>query len=793
MKFLRAIGAFFLLLLSPVLLVVSALALAATDILFSIFGRKSRQPPSPACANAASVVIPNWNGRDLLEKYLPSVIAALSGNSDNEIIVVDNASEDGSAEFITQQFPGVRVIRSIKNLGFGGGSNLGFKEAKNDIVVLLNSDMRVEPDFLAPLLQPFNDPLTFSVSCQIFFSDPLKRREETGLTQGWWGEGRLRVRHREDDNITSAFPCFYGGGGSSAYDRRKFLELNGFDQLLRPFYYEDTDLGYMAWKRGWKVLYAPQSIVYHEHRGTIGRKFSPEYIQSVLKKNAILFVWKNIHDWRMLAGHFVQCFGSSVRTLVAGDAPGTFSSAGLAKAMLQLGPAVGARWRAKALASVDDREAFRRPLAGYFRDRFQAPNKPAPERLRVLFVSPYPIEPPVHGGAVFMKLSVESLAAMADVHLCSMVDSVEQLPAQQRLNEVCASTTFHVRKPMLNIRPSSLLPHAVREFADDDFAWAIHRVIYEQQIDVVQIEYTMMAQYAGAFRHLPCMLFEHDIYFQSIARGLRQEAELWTKLHHIHEYLRALRYELRVLSRATRVQVCSRENADYLASFLPRLKPRIDADCRTGIRLDQYRFSLRPREAETMLFIGSFRHAPNVDGLRWFITVVLPRVTAMKPNAQLVVVGADRPPALASLLNHPNVRMTGFVTDIREPLSKYAVFVCPILSGSGVRVKLLEAFASGIPAVSTRIGAEGLADMNGDFCELADSPDEFARAVVNLFEDQERAGALAARARHKVETENDARIITGRLESSYRKEVEARRPVRQHRSVEQPEHENVNA
>jgi glycosyltransferase involved in cell wall biosynthesis len=346
---------------------------------------------------------------------------------------------------------------------------------------------------------------------------------------------------------------------------------------------------------------------------------------------------------------------------------------------------------------------------------------------------------------------------------------------------------------MLNIRPSSLLPHAVREFADEDFAWAIHRIIFEQKIDVVQIEYTMMAQYAGAFRHLPCMLFEHDIYFQSIARGLRQESELWTKLHHVHEYLRALRYELRVLRQATRVQVCSRENAAYLVSFLPQLKARIDADSRTGIRVDQYRFSLAAREPETMLFIGSFRHAPNVNALRWFITEVLPRVTAMKPNAQLVVVGADRPPALASLLNHPNVQMTGFVTDIREPLAKYAVFVCPILSGSGVRVKLLEAFASGIPAVSTRIGAEGLADVCGELCELADSPDEFARAVVDLFENPEHASELAARARRKVETENDARIITGRLESSYRKEVGARRAVLQRRSVAQPEHENVNA
>src|SRR6185503_19142089 len=271
-----------LVLLSPLVLIASVLALAMNDLAWAFFGRKRRRTDTLPSTAAATVVIPNWNGRDLLEKYLPSIVTALAGNSGNEIVVVDNGSSDGSAGFVRKNFPGVKLLALERNLGFGGGSNAGMRAAKNDIVVLLNSDMRVDAGFLAPLLAGFTDERVFAVSCQILFTDAARRREETGLTQGWWEEGGLRVRHRIDNQILDLYPCFYGGGGSCAFDRRKFLELGGFDRLLEPFYLEDTDLGYMAWKRGWKVLYQPRSVVYHEHRGTIGKKFTYEYIQSVL-------------------------------------------------------------------------------------------------------------------------------------------------------------------------------------------------------------------------------------------------------------------------------------------------------------------------------------------------------------------------------------------------------------------------------------------------------------------------------------------------------------------------------
>lgn len=772
----RLLRALPLLLLSPILLAVAIAAIACLDLVWLLFGKRKAPLDTLPTTSGASIVIPNWNGRDLLERYLPSVVEAMRGNSANEIIVVDNGSEDGSADFLRASFPEVAVLALERNLGFGGGSNAGFRAARNGVVVLLNSDMRVHPGFLQPLLDGFTDPQVFAVSCQIFLSDPAKRREETGLTEGWWQDGALRVSHRDDAAINTPYPCFYGGGGSCAFDRSKFLELGGFDELLAPFYMEDTDIGYQAWKRGWKVLYQPASIVYHEHRGTIGKKFSAAYIQGILKKNFLLFCWKNIHEWPRLGAHFGFTYLGALLSVFFGEEPGRATLSGFGRAFLQIPKALQSRWRSRTLSQISDAEAFQRPRGSHFHDRFCAPTT-VPERPFVLFVSPYPILPPTHGGGVFMYHTLRELSKLTDVHALVMLDYEHQRAANEELALFCASVTLYVRTGLETPNLGSITPHAVHEFESRDVAFLIDRLVYQKKVDIIQLEYTALGQYAAQYQRLVCALFEHDIYFQSIGRGLEFMRGSVDRVKARWEYLRAMRYELGMLPKADRVQVCTRENREYLESFVPHLAPRIEEGLRAGVASRDYPFPGGPRIPFTMLFLGSFRHVPNQIALEWFTREVLPLIVAQESGAKLLVAGSDPLPAHAYHDPLNAIEMLGFVDDLQSVFARNAVFICPIRSGSGVRVKLLEAFASGIPVVSTYIGAEGLARQDGEFCFLSDNPQGFANHVLHLFREPETGTAMAVRARAEVERNWDMAVITKRLLESYRAALTDKRGV----------------
>src|SRR5262249_46187556 len=158
------------------------------------------------------------------------------------------------------------------------------------------------------------------------------------------------------------------------------------------------------------------------------------------------------------------------------------------------------------------------------------------------------------------------LAHLAEVHVIELLEAPSQEKDNEELRTFCTSVEWIVRPNEDPRGMASIWPRAVREFANDDLDWLIHRQLYTKHIDVLQLEYTPMAQYRGAYRRIVSSLFEHDVYFQSIARGLGHMAGSLDEIKARLEYLRALRYELRTLPECDQVQVCTPANQDYLLS-----------------------------------------------------------------------------------------------------------------------------------------------------------------------------------------------------------------------------------
>lgn len=214
-----------------------------------------------------SVVIPTFNGRSLLEKNLPKIIKACSNC---EIIVVDDASTDDSVGFLKSAIcqlaerTQIKIIQHKKNLRFAAACNSGVKAAKGEIVILLNNDVVPERDFLKPLIANFKEKEVFSVGCkEIEVKDGKKI--ESGRNEAEFKRGFLIHWRAKEQNKKTTFWTF---GGSMAVNRKKYLQIGGMDTMYKPAYWEDIDLCWRARKKGWKILFEPRAVVYHQHETT---------------------------------------------------------------------------------------------------------------------------------------------------------------------------------------------------------------------------------------------------------------------------------------------------------------------------------------------------------------------------------------------------------------------------------------------------------------------------------------------------------------------------------------------
>ncbi len=216
----------------------------------------------------ASVIIVSYNSRAELARCLPSVLEA--GGSDCEIIVVDNASTDGSAEFVQEEFPEVCLVVSKANAGFGSGSNLGASYARGESLVFLNPDTVVEEDWLDALLDVLSgSPEIGMTTSRVLLLDDPGRVNACGNDVHFTGLTLCRGMGRAREEMDEAAEVGAVSGAAFAMRRSLFEELGGFDEEFF-LYLEDTDLSLRTRLAGYRILYVPKSVVMHDYRLQFG-------------------------------------------------------------------------------------------------------------------------------------------------------------------------------------------------------------------------------------------------------------------------------------------------------------------------------------------------------------------------------------------------------------------------------------------------------------------------------------------------------------------------------------------
>ena len=235
-----------------------------------------------------SVVIPNWQGKSLLEKNLPKVLQI----SADEIIVIENGSTDGSLGLLQEKFPQVKTLVNFKNEGYAKGVNKGVKESSGDIIILLNTDVVPQKDLLKSVIPHFKNDDIFAVS----FNE-----EKWSFARGRINQGL--VEHGPGEKAENVRESFWASGGSAAFSREKWLKLGGMETIYSPFYWEDIDLGYRAWIQNWRVLWDPRAIVDHQHEATVKKHSQGKRREQISKRNQILFFWLNISSGKLWLSH----------------------------------------------------------------------------------------------------------------------------------------------------------------------------------------------------------------------------------------------------------------------------------------------------------------------------------------------------------------------------------------------------------------------------------------------------------------------------------------------------------
>ena len=403
---------------------------------------------------------------------------------------------------------------------------------------------------------------------------------------------------------------------------------------------------------------------------------------------------------------------------------------------------------------------------------------PRPKILFLAHLLPYPLD---GGGQIKSYHTLRLLSECFDVTLCALIRREEERENVRHLESFCAGgiDTFLLRRgklsnpvdalaALLKNRSFIVSRDAVPELsAQVNFTCGIADT---SPFVAIHVDHLQMAQFVPRDipSGIPVVLDQHNVEHR-IPKRLSETlgANPVMRWYAGIEWRKLRDFELAAMRRADLTLAVSDEDRAAFVALAPDITPKV-VTVPIGVDTDYFAVANRGADASDLLSIGTMYWPPNVDAVQWFVSDVLPLVREEKPDARLMVVGAKPTDAIIALGQRGSgVVVTGTVPDVRPFADTCGVFVVPLRSGSGMRVKILNALSMGLPVVSTTVGAEGIAVTHGENILLADTPRAFADAVLRVLNDRAFAERLGANGRRLMEAQYGWNAVGRQLWAAY--------------------------
>jgi GT2 family glycosyltransferase len=635
-----------------------------------------------------SVIIPERDNPVILKTCLQSLAQAMEKIQEPcQIIVVVNGAPEERYQQLSEMFPAIDWIFVEEPLGFSSAVELGLQKAIFEWVFLLNNDMRLEPDCLQQLMLYRADDV-FSIASQIFFEDQTRRREETGLTG-------IRIEHDDvhlfDKDVDSAAVVdhFYSGGGASLF--RKSL-LNRYIRLAHsydPFYWEDVDWGRRATLEKFLNLFVPSAKVWHLHRATVGRFYTPEQVNRIFERNKWIFYLRF-----GLRGMHPFWLGRKLRD--SGCATGK-----VLRDLLFACAEIGA-------VSVNDNLNTEELIPESY---FSLLPLCKPHLPWLLLVIPFALYPKAHGAAIRQQGIYRELANHFNIWLIS--DEGSEYGSLSWADESPFARISLLKTPRFE-QDGSLRSERMKTHARAPLRKLILDAIERVSPKIIQIEHEELCELIDIRqKNVRWAITLHDVNV-----GIGEDAEV------------ADARLLRALAGYDAIFTVSEEDS--------RLLPVANYCIENGV--DPQKFHpISTSSGKRLVFVGPFRYAPNHEAIEFFINNLWQPLRDKYPDITLqILAGLDNSIAFAEahpVFQQPGIELINATHRVNEYLNSSTVVINPLQGIRGSCLKTIEALASGRICISTRDAARGLESYGFNNLKIAENWADFMVLIQRYLDD----------------------------------------------------------